>query len=202
MTPYEARKKFDSALAALELEVAHTKDCIDLLGKSIQGKLQRFKNPKETRCLRLALTHEITNCLALLFDNKSKDINSLYRIAIRFKDHLPMNMFTEYERGLAEYANKHLKDIARIEKNRNLSSAHLGIREQLGWTENVAKNIDKILGTESTVAVNESLLFITPAQIFDMQIVEDTNVIVCLLEALRYKFFEQEMIQSLESKTA
>lgn len=189
MTPKEVQKEFEAQIATLELVVMYLDQAVSFLLRSIEGKLS-LKNKKDSDLMRLVLTHYIVNNLNALFDNKDKKVNSLSNIAKRFEKHFPNNFFSEYATSIADLRIKYAPDLERIEKNRHLSTAHLGAdkNERLGWPPHVAKNMDKILGTQSSIAQKEALQFITPFQIFDMAIIQAIPRIKDILEELQVKF--------------
>src|SRR3989344_8361813 len=181
-------KEFEGQLAALEMVVIYLDRAIFLLRRSIEGKIS-VTNKRDSDILRLALTHYIVTNLASLFDYKNRRVNSLGNIAQHFKEHFPSHLFSEYTTSIEEFRKKHAKDLERIRKNRHLSTAHLGAskEEQLGWPLHVAKNIDRLLGTKSSVAKSDSLRFITPYQLFEMPIIENVPRLEKILEELNTK---------------
>lgn len=184
----QVHKQFESQLAALELVVLNVRASISLLRRSVEGKLS-LKN-KDDRLMRVVLTHYIVNNLAALFDKKN---NSLPKIAIQFKKDFPKDFFSGYSRTVNEFIKTHDADLKRIRKNRNLSTAHLGDGKngKLGWSSQVAKNIDRVLGTQSSVATDGAHRFITPFQIFDMPIMDNIQKLKDALEELSIKFITE-----------
>lgn len=189
MTTQEAHKKFEGQITALWLVAHYLNRAVSLLRKSNEGKVH-LKTKKEIDLMRIVLTHYIVNNSASLFDDKDKRNNSLRNIAKRFERHFPINFFSEYLEYVDKFRIKHKKDLARIEKNRNLSTAHLGAgeKERLGWDSTTAQKLDKILGTKSSVAQEDSLRFITPFQLFEMKIVEEIPELLSALDSLQMKF--------------
>jgi hypothetical protein len=190
MATKKVQEKFESHLAALELVVMYLHQSVSLLLRSIEGKLP-IKNKKDSDLLRLALTHYIVNNLNALFDDKGKNVNSLSKIAKRFENNLPKDFFFEYLISIEKLRKEFAADLERIKKNRDQSTAHLGADEyeQLGWAPRVAKNMDELLGTRSSVAQKKSLEFITPYQIYVMPIIQALPKIKNTLEELRMKFW-------------
>jgi len=188
MTPKEAYKEFEEQLAALEVVVLYVSRTISLLRRSVEGKIP-ITNKQDSDMIRVALTHYIVNNLNALFDDKDRKVNSLKNITKRFEGHFPTNVFSEYAASVEEFRAKHLKDLERIQKNRHLSTAHLGAsrEERLGWPPHVAKNMDRLLGTKSSVAKSDSLRFITPYQLFEMPIIENVPRLEKILEELNTK---------------
>lgn len=189
MTPKETQKEFEGQLAAIEIVVIFLGRAISLLRRSIEGKIS-LKNKGDVDLMRLALTHYIVNNLAALFNDKNRKVNSLPNIAKHLERHVPNNFFLEHNVSTAEFIRKYADDLERIEKNRHLSTAHLGAskNERLGWSPQLAKNIDEILGTQSSVAKNDSLRFITPYQLLDMPIIQSIPEIKSIVENLNLKF--------------
>lgn len=188
MTPQEARAEFEGQLAALELVAMYLGQTVSLLRRCVEGEISLL-GKKDNDLMHIAFTHYIVNNLFALFDDGSRDVNSLTRVAKRFKSHFPHNFFSEYLTSVEKFRTRHAVDLERIGKNRNLSTAHLGAskKEQLGWPPHIAKNIDQILGTQSSVAQNDSLRFITPLSIFEMPVMRDILEIESILEELRFK---------------
>lgn len=195
MTQQEAQKEFEGQIVALELVVMYLGQAVSLLRRSIEGKLPITKK-KDSDLIRLALTHYIVNNLNALFDNRGKKVNSLSRIAKRFEKDFPNNFFVKYDNSISDLRIKYVVDLERVEKNRHLSTAHLGAdkNEHLGWPPHVAKNLDELLGTQSPIAQNDPLCFITPFQLFDMPIIQAIPEIKSILEELQVKlvFFEKK----------
>lgn len=193
MTTQEAEKEFDGQLTALELVLIYLDRAISLLHRSLEGKVPL--SDRDNTFVRIVLTHYIVNNIAALFDDKDKKVNSLVNIAKRFEGNFPHEFFTEYRTSIEEFRMKHKADLARIAKNRNLMTAHLGAskKERLGWSPPIAKKMDKILGTKSTVAQDDSLRFITPFQIFDMPIMKDVPELQKAIENLRFKVLEKNL---------
>ncbi len=186
-------KKFDEQLAALEVVVLYLCQAVNLLRRSVEGQIS-LPNKKENDLLRLVLTHYIINNLASLFD-EGRRINSLMKICSRFEKNFPNDFFLEYIAFVEKFHIKHTEDLKRIEKNRHLSTAHLGAdeREQLGWSPQVAKNMDELLGTQSPVAQEYSLQFITPFQLFEMSIMQEIPELKSVLKELRAKVIFNEI---------
>lgn len=190
MTPQEAQKEFEGQLAALELVVMYLDQAVSLLHRSVGGKVSLVN--RDNSFLRIVLTHYIVNNLAALFDDKDKKVNSLLNIAKRFEGYFPNRFFSEYIASIREFRMKHASDLERITKNRNLMTAHLGAskKERLGWSPQVAKKMDKFLGTQPSVAQNDSLRFITPFQLFDMHIIQGIPRLGKILQELNFKVLD------------
>ena len=186
----ERYEKFERQFAALQIVVLNIIQTASLLSRLLT-KEEISLSKKDNGCIQLALTHYVVNNLAALFDNHKKDANSLIRITKRFEKDFPGGFFSEYTTQIENFQRKHITDLERVEKNRNLSSAHLGANEEeeLGWSSDFAKRIDRILGTKSSVAKNNSLVFITASELSRMSIIMNIEELEDVLEGLQYKTF-------------
>jgi len=186
MTEHKATEKFDAQIATLMYRVGFLLQAVSLLKRSLEGNppLTR-KVGKDERTLRVILNDYIITSLVALFDEKDRKVISLTTIHTRFKKQFPDKVFQGYIYELKEFRKKHGPDLARFEKNRNLMTAHFGGgKEQLGYEDHVAKNIGELLGTKSPVAKKDSLKFINPVGLVEMEIIKDFKKLKQILENL------------------
>lgn len=187
-------KEFEERLAALEIVTEYVDRALSLLHQMVTGEITISKK-SENDLMRLALTHYVINNLFALFDTK-KENNSLVNLSKHFEAQFPNNFFSEFSQAIENMKVIHRRDLERLKKNRHLSTAHLGAskREKLGWSPEVARNIDEILGTQSSVASVESLIFITPYQILEMPIAKTLPILKNILQDLQIKLIEYRPI--------
>lgn len=185
----KGHKEFEKHIAAIEIVITYIERSLSLLQRSVEGQLP-LTNKKDVDIMRLALTHYIVNNLRSLFDDRDRNVNSLPNLVKHFGTYFPTNFFLEFKDSISNFRVKYSGDLKRIEKNRHLSTAHLGSGkgENLGWKPEVAKNIDELLGTESSIAINPSLLFVTPYSILEMPIIKSIAKLKNIVESLQIKF--------------
>jgi hypothetical protein len=179
--------KFDSQIATLDIIIEYLERAIKLL-KSQEIKTNDKINDRNAYIIELAITHYITNNFSSLFNNKGKNLISLERIPIRFEKSFPKNFFFEYITNVKCIKDVHKEDLERIDKNRNLMTAHLsGEEKQLGFDQITTQRINAIFGTKSNAALENKFIFITPTNILKMPILNSVEKIKKILEDINIK---------------
>lgn len=185
----EIQEQFNRRLAACELVLYYIQN--NLVALSMLDETLKFDH-SVISSTKLALNHYIINNLVSLFDNNSTDVFSLPRLSTQYTKQFPHGFFDEYNEELAKFKTKFEKDIKRLEKNRHLSSAHFGAKEELGWKPGAAKRMDDLFGTESPIAHKEELEFITPLNIKNIPLVQNLNALAGIVQDLRIKYMTQQ----------
>lgn len=184
-------KLFEEQLNRLELLVSNIQDSILFLDRNIKGKVEflDLKDRKYKRLIREVLKDYIVNNLHALLNETNSDSISLSKIVTKFKSNFHHSFFSEYISELEAFKEKYKTDLEKIKENRNLSTAHLGVREQLGWPEHVAEKFNELFEIEdSPIAQKDSLQFITIFGIHEMPIVQEIKELKRILKNLQLKF--------------
>lgn len=179
-------EEFNQHLAALWVVIDRLKKAADWLNNCSARSL----SSQECTTIGIFAKDYIVNNLNSLFNDRTD--NSMLGIVTHFKKQLPHDFFVDYEKSVNKILVEFKDDLERIGNNRNRSSAHLGSskRQKLGYDDETTKKLNELLGTQSSPAEKDSLLFITPNNVLELGIVKNISKIERVLEDLQIKLFE------------
>ena len=178
-------EKFESHFASLWVIVDRLKRATSLLRLYVEQKIPI----EDQRIVGIVSNDYVINKLNALLNDKRGDVNSLLGFAQHFREDFPPDFFSEYLSSVKRFCADHKSELDKIKNNRDLSGAHLGASDnkRLGHDNETARRYSKLLGVQSHIAQDDSLLFIHQDNILDMSVVKDIPRLEEILGDLRWK---------------